>query len=51
MIALPSRVLDYTTKLTAPEVATLPELWRWSWVPWKYGRSMPGILTLPDLGW
>ena len=51
MIVLPSRVPNYTTKLIAPKVETMPELWRWSRVSWRHGRSMPEILTLPDLGW
>ena len=51
MIALYSIVPGYTIKLTAPEVVTMPELWRWSWVPGRHDRSMPEILTLLDLVW
>ena len=29
MTTLPSRVLDYTIKLTTPMVATMPDLGRW----------------------
>ena len=50
MTALLSRVPGYSTKLIAPEVATMPELLRWSQVLWRHERSMSKILTLPDLG-
>ena len=46
MAALSSRVPCYTIKLIALEVATIPELWWWSRVSWRHGRSMPEILTL-----
>ena len=51
MTALSSSVLGYTIKLTAPEVATMLELWWWSRVLRRHDRSMPKILTLLDLGW
>ena len=51
MTALSSRMLDYTIKLTMPEVATMPELWQWSRVLGRHDKSMPEILTLLHLGW
>ena len=51
MTALSSKVPDYTTKLTAPKVVTMLELWRWISVLGRHEMSMPEILTLLDLGW
>ena len=50
MIASPSKVPSYTTKLTTLEVATMPELLWWSRVPWRHGKSIPKIMIVPDLG-
>ena len=50
MTTLPSRVLGDTTKLTTPEVATMPELGRWSWMLWRHKGSMPEVATMSDLG-
>ena len=50
MTALLSRVPSYTTNLTLLEVATMLELGWWSWMLRRPGRSMPEVLTMPDLG-
>ena len=50
MTTLPSGVLGDTTKLITPEVATMPELGRCSWMPWRHERSMPEVATMYDLG-
>ena len=50
MTTLPSGVLGDTTKLITPEVVTMPELGRWSWMSWRHERSMPKVATMSDLG-
>ena len=55
MIALPSRVPDYTTNFTTHEVATVPELRWWSGMSRRQWRRMtevviPKVMALFELG-
>ena len=50
MNALPSRVLGYAINLTAPEVAAVLELGRWSGMSWRQWRRMPEVVAVLELG-
>ena len=50
MIALLSRVLDYTINLTTPEATVVPELGRWNGMSLRQWRKMPKVVVVPELG-